>query len=80
ALFGIRIASFIIQQLLKKESQEFVEPDGMTHQNFIKVEDKIRSAVAKHKLAHLADFKITDVYFALREVWGFKCVKTGCFM
>lgn len=80
ALFGIRIASYIICKLTKFQAEEFVEIDGMTHLNFIKMEDKITSVVRKHGLEHLADYNISDVYFAAREIWHFKCIKTGCFM
>jgi len=51
----------------------------MSHLNFVKMEDKITSVVRKHKLEHLADYNITDIYYAAREIWQFRCIKTGKF-
>lgn len=79
ALFGIRIASYILNQLLKIDTEGFSQREDATHLNYVKLEDKISSVVAKHKLQNLVDYNITDIYYAAREMWQFKCVKTGLF-
>lgn len=80
ALFGIRIASFILNQLIETEIEDFTESDDVTHANYVKMEDKISSVVTNFNLQHLADYNITDVYYAAREIWKFKCIKTGKFI
>jgi tRNA A37 threonylcarbamoyladenosine dehydratase len=79
ALFGIRIASYILNKLANTSVEQFSEQEDVTHANYVKLEDKISSVVRKHKLEHLADYNITDIYYAAREMWKFRCVKTGKF-
>ena len=77
AIFGVYIADFILKAISGKKGK-VLEPDDARHSNYKKMADQLLALVKRLGLDdERSDFDIDDVYFAVREVWGWRNAITG---